>query len=108
MAWQATVASRMRVRQQGRMMMTIQVEEVSHQVANSSVYTRVQMTCEKCSALVVVVRGEMNYVRVIVQNASNRAWRGSGKQFASAAEAVANYKKASIKSMIEHAAEIAA
>lgn len=88
--------------------MTIQVNEVTNQVAMGSVYTYVEMTCEKHSALVVVVRGDVNYVRVVVQNAANRAWRGMGKQFDTAAEAIAKYKTAAIRSMIEHAVELAA
>jgi hypothetical protein len=87
--------------------MTIQVNEVTNQVACGNAYTYVDMTCEKHSALVVIVRGSSNYIRVVVQNASNRAWRGMGKQFDTVAEALAKYKTLAIRSMIEHAVEIA-
>jgi hypothetical protein len=87
--------------------MTIQVNEVTNQVAFGNAYTYVDMTCEKHSALVVIVRGSSNYIRVVVQNASNRAWRGMGKQFDNVAEALAKYKTSAIRSMIEHAVEIA-
>ena len=89
------------------MKMTIQVNEVLNQIACGNAYTYVEMTCEKHSALVVVARGSSNYIRVIVQNASNRVWRGHGKQFGTVAEAVANYKTSAIQSMIEHAVEVA-
>ena len=84
----------------------IQVTEVTNQVACGNADTYVEMTCEKHSALVVIVRGSSNYIRVVVQNASNRAWRGMGKQFDTVAEALAKYKTAAIRGMIEHAVEI--
>lgn len=87
--------------------MMIQVKEVTKQEACGNNYTYVEMACEKHSALVVVVKGARNYIQVIVQNASNRAWKKFGKEFATVADAVKNYKTAAIRSMIEHAAEIA-
>lgn len=46
------------------------------------------------------------HVQVIVENASNRAWRGMGKRFNNKAEALAAYKTAAIRDMIEHAHEL--
>lgn len=87
--------------------MVIQVKDVTKQQACGNDYTYVEMVCEKHSALVIVVKGTRNYIQVIVQNASNRAWRKFGKEFATIADAVKNYKTAAIRSMIEHAAEVA-
>lgn len=42
-------------------------------------------------------------VQVCVHNAANRAWKGLGKNFPSTAAALANYKTADIRSMIETA-----
>jgi hypothetical protein len=42
-------------------------------------------------------------VRVIVQNASNRAWRGMGKTFPSIDAALANYKTPAVRAMIRAA-----
>lgn len=45
-------------------------------------------------------------VRVIVQNSSHRVWRGMGRQFKDAAEALAHYKSGAVKAMIQHADEL--
>jgi hypothetical protein len=87
--------------------MMIQVNEVTSQVASGNAYTYVEMTCEKHTALVVVVRGGSNYIRVVVQNASNKAWKGMGKRFDTVADALAKYKTAAIRTMIQHAVEVA-
>lgn len=63
------------------------------------------MQCGNHSAQVVIAP---TYVQVIVQNASNRAWRGMGKRFATVDAAVANYKTAEVRAMIQTAASLAA
>jgi len=55
----------------------------------------------------VIVLVHTDYVQVVVQNAMNRAWRGMGKHYRNAAEAIGAYKTAAIRSMIEHAVELA-
>jgi hypothetical protein len=45
-------------------------------------------------------------VQVCVHNAANRAWKGLGKQFSSTEAALANYKTAEIRSMIQEAARM--
>jgi hypothetical protein len=47
-----------------------------------------------------------DYVQVCVHNASNRVWRGMGKRFATVEAAIANYKTAAVRSMIEEAARM--
>lgn len=42
--------------------------------------------------IVILCSGKQNYCAVVVQNASHRAWRGMGKQYASLAEAQGQYK----------------
>ena len=87
--------------------MMIQVNDTTCQVAYGSAYTYIDMTCEKHSALIGIVRGRRNYIHVVVKNASNRTWRGAGKEFDTITDALANYKTASIRAMIEHAHQIA-
>ncbi len=57
----------------------------------------VTATCGKVSALVCIVDYE---VRVIVQNAAHKVWRGAGKGFPTVAAAIANYKKAEVQAII--------
>lgn len=83
------------------------ITETSRQNAMGNEYLYVEMICGKHAALVVVCRGATNYVQVIVQNAMNRAWRGMGKRFATAEAALASYKTAAIRSMIETACGMA-
>lgn len=49
-----------------------------------------------------VVASEFS-VRVVLQNASHRVWRGMGKNFASWDDAIAAYKTADIRALIETA-----
>lgn len=50
----------------------------------------------------VIVSCSKSEIRVIVQNASNRAWnRMTGKAFRNAAEAVAAYKTPAIRTLVE-------
>ena len=44
--------------------------------------------------------------RVTVHNASNRAWRGMGRQFTDSLAALDNYKTPEVKRIIAHAAEL--
>ena len=45
------------------------------------------------------------YINVRVLNASAKAWRGTGKCFDTAEEAIANYKSSDVKAVIAHAVE---
>lgn len=61
-------------------------------------YVTVDASLGKHRAIVVVAP---DYVRVLVQNASARCWRGLGKQYRDAAAAVAAYKTPAIRQIIE-------
>jgi hypothetical protein len=90
--------------------MTIQINKVTRnsyeRLGNS--YTQVELESGKHSVVVVVCRGNQNYIGVVVQNAANRAWRGMGKEFATEQDAVNNYKTPAIKAMIAEACKMAA
>lgn len=47
-----------------------------------------------------------DHLQVIVQNASNRAWRGMGKRFADLTTALAAYKTADIRAMVQTAVDL--
>jgi len=64
-------------------------------LTSSALY--VSATCGKVSALVCI--GDLQ-VRVIVQNAAHKAWRGSGKAFQNVAAALAAYKSEEMKAII--------
>ena len=67
-------------------------------------YFIAEMTAGKHAACVVIKdRG----VQVVVKNASNRAWRGMGREFRSLDEALTRYKTADIRAMIQTAADMA-
>lgn len=54
-------------------------------------------TCGNVSACVCINDYQ---VRVICQNAAHKVWRGSGRAFATIAEAIAAYKKPEMKAII--------
>ena len=81
--------------------MTIQITSDETTKNNGISHRYVEMSSGSKSALFVVTTGEVNYVRVIVQNASHRAWKGMGKQFPTIAAAIENYKSADVKAMLE-------
>lgn len=83
--------------------MNILISSVNTFEANNSIYKSMEMTCENKSVLVLVVSGKFNYVNVTVNNAMHRAFRGIGKDFETFEQALANYKDAKIKAMIEAA-----
>ena len=88
--------------------MEAMITDTSRQTALGNEYLYVELVCGKHSALVVVCKGASNYVQVIVQNAMNRAWRGMGRRFATVDAALAAYKTAAVRTMIEAACEMAA
>lgn len=88
--------------------MNAMITDTSRQTALGNEYLYVELQCGKHSALVVVCKGASNYVQVIVQNAMNRAWRGMGRRFATVDAALAAYKTAAVRTMIETACEMAA
>lgn len=89
--------------------MTTIIEESTTQTLPSSRYLHATLSSGKRRATVSVCRSEVygNYIRVIVQNDSHLTWKGMGKSFRTLPEALAAYKSASIRSMIETAYEMA-
>jgi ribosomal protein L31 len=67
---------------------------------NTGRYTFVTGECGKHSAMVTVAP---NYINVRVCNAAHRAWKGMGKTFATVEQALANYRTAEIRAIIEAA-----
>lgn len=55
------------------------------------------MACGKHRAYICIKDWEF---RVIVQNASHRVWKGGGRSFKSASDAIAYYKQDAVKAMI--------
>lgn len=74
---------------------------------NTGGYYSAEARCGKHSVLVVVADGISRfgrgrpYVRVCVQNASNRAWRGMGNEYANEAAAVEHFRTAEVKAIIQ-------
>ena len=67
------------------------------------------LSCGKHSAFVQISSGPKswhNEVRVVVKNSSWKTWRGFGRAFKTAGEALAAYKTAAVREMIQTAAEI--
>ena len=71
---------------------------------NTGRYVMASMSCGNHDAVVMISQHE---VRVVVENAMNRAWRGMGKGFRSVDEAIDNYKTPEIRSMIRACADLA-
>lgn len=68
-------------------------------------YFYVEAQSGKHSATIVI---KPTGVTVVVENASNRCWRGLGKDYQSVEVAVAAYKTPAIQGMIREAAALAA
>lgn len=82
----------------------IRVKQILEQNLSLGRYFTVELETAKAAAIVCV---DPCSVRVIVQNAAHKAYRGMGKHFANEAAALANYKRADIRAMIAHAVELA-
>jgi hypothetical protein len=72
---------------------------------NTGRYFFAELAAGKHSIIVTVAP---KYIAVTVQNASNRAWRGPGKNFRDLDTALANYKTAEIRAMLRTAVELSA
>jgi len=88
--------------------MDISITSTARRSYNGNEHFAAEMVCGKHAASIWVCRGVDSHVRVVVKNASHRCWKGLGKRFATAAEAVAAYKTAAVRTMIETACEMAA
>ena len=81
--------------------MMIQVTSETSQTIGDTEYCYTELSTDKKSILVTVAKGSDAHVRVVVQNAAHRVWRGAGKRFATLADAIANYKSDDVKAMLE-------
>jgi hypothetical protein len=81
--------------------MAIQIIESSSFPTAVGIYNSVRLQCDGLECTILKVTGRMNYVNVIIHNASHKAYRGNGKDFASIEEAKAHYKSPKIKAMLE-------
>lgn len=77
--------------------METRINEVSKSACGS---TWVDATCNKTSAWVAIGN---HGVQVCTKNAAHKVWRGMGKRFDSKETAIANYKSAEMKAIIETA-----
>lgn len=90
----------------GTAAMDIQVVKSEHKTyQNLGRYFYSEMRAGKHHVTVAVAP---KYLQVIVHNASNRCWRGMGKQFPNLAAALAYYKTPEVRAMLELAVAQAA
>ena len=80
--------------------MMIQVTSETAQTIGNSEYRYIELATEKTSISVTIASGFDSHVRVIVQNAAHRVWRGAGRRFDTLAEAIASYKSGDVKAML--------
>ena len=73
-------------------------------VQNESSYLSFNVTLGNTVVGFLVVSGKHNYINITVKNASNLAYRGTGKQFNTFAEAAQNYKSEKMRRIINAAA----
>lgn len=89
--------------------MNVEILEASDKTyPNTGRYFSVAARCGKHTAFVVVYHGQAmgpirlpSYVRVCVNNASNRAWRGAGKSYRDEAAALENFKTPEVRAIIQ-------
>lgn len=67
-------------------------------ITDTGIYS--ELTCGKVSAFVCITDYEF---RVICQNAAHKCWKGSGRAFRSASEALEAYRKPEMKAIISAA-----
>lgn len=78
-------------------MNTTQLQATVTEIARTETGIYANATCGKVSACVCINDYEF---RVICQNASHKVWRGAGRAFRTAGEALAAYKKPEMKAII--------
>lgn len=65
---------------------------------NAGTYRIVHATCGKKTATVMVSE---NWIQVVCENASHKAWRGMGRSFPSLAAAREGYKSSEMRAIID-------
>lgn len=86
--------------------MNILINNQSVSESNGTTYFSFDAAIENKSVAIMIVSGKSNYVNIRVKNASHKAWKGTGKDFATINEAVNNYKDGKIKAIILAASDI--
>ncbi len=69
-------------------------------------YTTITGICGGKEVVVLQAKGKRNFVNIRYKNAMSKAFRGMGKQFDNFDKALANYKCAKIRAIIEGARAI--
>lgn len=85
--------------------MSVQVIRDTAENVSGITYRTVHLSTERQSLVAIVATGKTSYIRVIVQNAAHKAYRGFGKQFTTIQAALANYKNADIRAMLGYLQE---
>jgi hypothetical protein len=75
-------------------------------VTDAGTYRRFEVQTTRRHVVVTVFSGFTSYIRVLVPNASNRAWGGMGRQFWSFEEAIEAYKTEEIRSSLLAISEV--
>ena len=70
---------------------------------NGNKYRLFDISCDSKRATIVAVSGKQNYVNVVVNNASHRAFKGLGNIFSTFEKAVEKYSDPKIKAIINAA-----
>lgn len=83
--------------------MNIQVTNNETETVNGRTYTYLNVIVETKEVSVTKAK---DYINVIVKNASNKAFRGTGKDFQSFDQAIQNYKDSKIIAAIKTAQEL--
>ena len=73
---------------------------------DAGTYRRFEVEANRRSLSVTVFTGTASYIRVLVRNASNHAWRGMGRQFWTFDEAIEAYKTEDIRSSLLAISEV--
>lgn len=81
--------------------MNVIITNTSIDKVNNTTYSYNSVSVDNKEIDITVVTGSSNYVNLKVKNASQRVWRGMGKDFNSFEEALSNYKDPKIKAAIE-------
>ena len=82
--------------------MNIQITRESTEKINGATYKSVDVIVEGKEVFVLTC-ADYNYCTVVVKNAMHRAYRGTGRQFASIQAAHDSYKDSKIKAAIAYA-----
>jgi hypothetical protein len=85
--------------------MNVEIIEASRKIySNLGEYVFAELRCGKQTMAISVAADTVQVV--VTSNASHRAWRGMGKNYRSLTEALAGYKSAPVRAMIDTATRL--